>query len=49
MKHIEVKKVWVDDDNHFLKGYPINEIAEVEDKEHWYQAWWKWISSLFRK
>jgi len=47
MKHVHMKRIWVDDDNHFLKGYPVNELEVVEDK--WYVVLWHRVVSLFKK
>jgi hypothetical protein len=30
MKKVTLKQTWIDDDNHFLKGYFANEIESVE-------------------
>ena len=47
MKQVNMKQTWVDDDNHFLKGYPVNELEAVKDK--WYVALWCRIMALFKK
>lgn len=47
MKHVEIKRVWVDDENHHLKGYPVNQLTEVPDS--WIASIWNsikcWIKS----
>jgi hypothetical protein len=40
MKEVELKKIWVDDENHFLKGYIVNELKIQKIS---------WIKFLFKK
>ena len=37
MKQIQVKHTWVDDENHHLKGYSVDEMELVEE------SWWQII------
>lgn len=40
MKEVELKKTWVDDENHFLKGYFVNELKTQKIS---------WIKFIFKK
>ena len=47
MRWTEIKDRWVDDENHFLKGYPTKELSIIN------VSWWKYlvlkIKSIFKR
>jgi len=47
MKQPRTKHTWIDDDNHPLKGYPIDELDFIE--ETWLEIVKRKISEIFKK
>lgn len=43
MKQPHIKHNWVDDENHPLKGYPVDELVFVEE------TWWQIITRKIRE
>jgi len=46
-KDVHVKRVWMDDENHFLKGYPVNELEYTEESQ--WHAFVRKIKEFFKK
>ena len=47
MKQPRTKHTWIDDENHPLKGYPIDELDFIE--ETWLEIVKRKISEIFKK